>query len=334
MNIAAQDLPRDEVAPPASAGWIETLGKACGRFFTGPGFVGFMLAATMLYEAFLAAVLLVPDAAGAFGAFATEFKIWCFSYDPRTGGMAWAAVWIMMLEPVFIAALVALLWRRAVRRLCSRAGLGEHWRAVCAGLVAAALAIGGMFVVGDAEASEGPPPPFPGERIRTALEAPEFSFGDQHGAAFGLGDARGRVVLMTGIYAYCATSCPEILRELQALQETLPREVRDRLTVVALSLSPEYDSEIMRQRIAEGYGQEYPHFRYLNGEPDAMHDVLTRLGFARVRDYRTGVITHTNLFIVVDAQGRIAYRLSLDERLRPWLREAVTALAGEAAAEG
>jgi cytochrome oxidase Cu insertion factor (SCO1/SenC/PrrC family) len=139
------------------------------------------------------------------------------------------------------------------------------------------------------------------------------------------------VVLMTGIYAYCATSCPEILQEIQALQATLPAEVRARLTVVALSLSPEYDSDILRQRIAEGYGQEYPQFRYLNGDPDVMHDVLSRLGFARVKDSRTGVITHTNLFILVDAQGRIAYRLSLDERLRPWLREAMLALADEAA---
>ena len=176
-------------------------------------------------------------------------------------------------------------------------------------------------------------PPFPGERIRTAIVPPEFSFADQHGAAFGLDDARGRVVLMTGIYAYCSTTCPEILKEIQALQESLPAEVRERMTVVALSLSPEYDSDILRQRIAEGYGQSYPHFRYLNGEPTVMHDVLLRLGFARRPDVRTGVIEHSNLFILVDAQGRIAYRLSLDERLRPWLREAVLALAEEAAQE-
>ncbi|MBE2216148.1 MAG: SCO family protein [Opitutaceae bacterium] len=291
---------------------------------------GFLLAATGLYELFLAAVMLVPDAAGAFGAFAREFKVWCFSYDPRTGGMAWAAVWIMFLEPVFIASLVVALWRRAVGELLSPAGLRAHWRAVLTGLATAALTIGGMFLVGGAGAADQLVPPFPGERIRTAIEPPDFSFGDQEGNSFRLEDARGRVVLMTGIYAYCSTSCPEILREIQALQATLPEEVRARLTVVALSLSPEYDSDILRQRIAEGYDQEYPHFRYLNGEPEPVHDVLTRLGFSRVKDSRTGVITHTNLFILVDAQGRIAYRLSLDARLRPWLREAVLALAGEA----
>lgn len=316
---------------PGGDGGRRGLAGTCGRFFTGAGFPAFILAATLLYEAFLGAVMLVPDGAGPFGAFAREFKVWCFDYDPRTGGMAWAAVWVMLLEPLFIAGLVAGLWRQAIRVLVTRAGILAHARAALAGLGAAALAIGGMFVVGGGSDADEPVPPFPGERIRTAIAPPDFSLSDQHGAAFGLGDARGRVVLMTGIYAYCSTSCPEILQEIQALQATLPAEVRERLSVVALSLSPEYDSDIMRQRIAEGYAQEYPHFRYLNGEPETMHDILTRLGFARVRDPRTGVITHTNLFILVDAQGRIAYRLSLDERLRPWLREAVHALAAEAA---
>ncbi len=321
-----------DLAPGGDGRW-RALAASCGRFFTGPGLPAFFLAATGLYELFLAAIMLVPDAAGWFGAFATEFKIWCFGYDPRTGGLAWAAVWIMFLEPVFIAGMVTLVWRSAVRELFTPRGITAHWRAAGSGLVAAALAITGMFVVGGTDSAAQEVPPFPGERIRTAIEPPAFAFGDQHGAPFGLGDARGRVVLMTGIYAYCSTSCPEILQEIQALQATLPAEVRERLTVVALSLSPEYDSDILRQRIAEGYGQEYPHFRYLNDDPEAIHDVLTRLGFARVKDPATGVITHTNLFILVDAQGRIAYRLSLDERLRPWLREAVLALAGEAARE-
>lgn len=321
--------PVDMAPLPGGDGGVRGLGAACGRFFTGAGFAAFVLAATGLYEAFLAAVMLAPDGAGLFGAFATEFKIWCFDYDPRTGGMAWAAVWVMLLEPLFIAGLVAMLWRQSLRQLASRRGLAAHARAGLAGLAAAALAIGGMFLIGAPSAAGEPVLPFPGERIRTALTPPAFSLEDQHGTAFSLDEARGRVVLMTGIYAYCSTSCPEILQEIQALQAALPPQVRDRLTVVALSLSPEYDSDSMRQRIAAGYGQEYPHFRYVSGEPAIMHDLLTRLGFSRTRDSRTGVIAHTNLFILLDAQGRIAYRLSLDQRLRPWLLEAVLALAAE-----
>jgi hypothetical protein len=80
----------------------------------------------------------------------------------------------MLLEPLFIAGLVAMLWRRAVSRLVTRAGLVAHARAGLAGLGAAAVAIAGLFVVGGTGAAEEPVPAFPGERIRTAIE-PETS---------------------------------------------------------------------------------------------------------------------------------------------------------------
>ena len=57
------------------------------RFFLGAGLPVFLLAAAAIYEAFLFWLVFAPDGAGWFGTFAREFKIWCFSYDPRTGGM-------------------------------------------------------------------------------------------------------------------------------------------------------------------------------------------------------------------------------------------------------
>ena len=60
-------------------------------------------------------------------------------------------------------------------------------------------------------------PPFPGERIRTAVIPQAFQLTDQAGRACSLEDLRGRVVLVTGIYAMCATSCPEILIETRKL---------------------------------------------------------------------------------------------------------------------
>jgi protein SCO1/2 len=173
--------------------------------------------------------------------------------------------------------------------------------------------------------------PFPGERIRVHLTPPTFRFIDQKGTAFSLEDMRGRVVLATGIYATCSLTCPEILRETTALLESLPPGARERVSVVALSLNPEDDSEELRERVTAGYGFRHTEFRYLNGEPKAMHAMLTQLGFAHAKNPRTGVIEHANLFLLIDARGQIAYRFTLDPRRRSWLREALAALAAEAA---
>jgi protein SCO1/2 len=139
------------------------------------------------------------------------------------------------------------------------------------------------------------------------------------------------VVLITGIYAMCSTTCPQILIETKKLIESLPAAARDRLSVVALSLNPEYETTDLMAALASGYGFKHPEFRYLNGEPDLMHRVLEQLQFARVRNAETGLIDHANLFILLDAQGRIAYRFNLNPRHQVWLREGILSLVTEAA---
>lgn len=300
------------------------------RFFTGTGFPLFLLSATLVYEAFLLAIVFAPEGTGAWGGFSREFKQWCFRYDPRTGGMEWAAVWVMLVEPAFVVGVAAFLWRRGLRPLRALAGWKKHCRAAAAGVLAATAAMGGLFAYGRPDADHDAPLPFPGERIRTRLTLPSFTFNDQKGHSFSLEEMRGRVVLATGIYAMCSTSCPEILRETKTLLDSLPSHIRERISVVALSLNPEEDSTDLMDRVTEGYGFRYPEFRYLNGAPVGMHETLTRLGFARVKNPRTSVIDHANLFLLIDARGEIAYRFTLDARHRSWLREGLVSLAQEA----
>jgi protein SCO1/2 len=301
-------------------------------FFSGAGFPLFLLAAGVGYEAFLLAVVFAPESTGAWGGFAREFKQWCFRYDPGTGGMDWAAVWVMLVEPAFVVGVAAFVWRRGLGLLRTRAAWLAYRRCMFAGLLGSAAAMTALYAYGRPDASAGSALPFPGERIRTQLDVPAFAFVDHRGTPFALEAVRGRVVLATGVYAMCSLACPEILLETKALLATLPAAARARVSVVALSLNPEEDTLELMGRIAEGYGFSYPEFRYLNGPPAEMHDLLTRLGFSRVKSPRTGVIGHANLFLVLDGEGKIAYRFTLDSRHRDWLRQAILSLANEAPA--
>lgn len=298
------------------------------EFFIGTDLPVFLLAAAAVYEVFLLALVFAPEGAGWWSDFAREFKIWCFSYDPRSGAMEWAAVGMMLLEPLFVVGAAVWLWRSALRglRWCAT------WRPAFAGVVVATLAAGSLLAVESRLGADDPLPPFPGERIRTQITPPPFRLVDQMEEGVGLDDFGGRVVIMTGVYAACATTCPEILIETRRLLDTLPPEARARVSVVALSLNPEYESTAIMAGMASGYGFTHPEFRYLNGEPALMHRVLEQLQFARVRNPQTGAIDHANLILLVDARGRIAYRFNLNPRHQAWLREAVLQLAAEAAA--
>lgn len=289
----------------------------------------FLLAAVAVYEAGLLFMVFAPLESGWLGDFLREFKVWCFSYDPRTGGMEWSAVGMMLMEPLFVVAAAVLLWRRALagsRWLAS-------WRSAVAGIGTAVAAIASVLTLAPAVAGEPELPPFPGERIRTALVPPAFRLNDQTGREFALEELRGRVVLVTGIYAACSTACPQILIQTRELLASLPADVRARVSVLALSLNPEYETTELMAAVASNYGFVHPEFRYLNGKPGVMHDVLDRMQFARFRDPKTGLIEHANLLMVLDAGGRIAYRFNLNPRHQAWLREAVLSLAAEAGAE-
>jgi protein SCO1/2 len=300
------------------------------QFLSGTGLPVFLLSATLVYEAFLIAVVFAPPGSGPWSRFSEEFKVWCFGYDSGTGGMEWGEAWAMLLEPLFLASLAVILYRGNLRTLLRPGGIRGQWRAATGGTVVASMAIFGLVGYGKPEPEAARP--FPGERIRTRIEAPEIRLTDHRGKAVDLDDLRGRVVLVTGVYAMCSTSCPEILREVKALTDSLPEAQREHLSVLALSLNPEYDTARLMSAVASGYGFSYPEFRYLNGDPEVLRELLTRLQFSPVRNEETGLIDHANLFLLIDADGRIAYRFNLDPRHRPWLEEATSQLIQEAAA--
>lgn len=318
---------------PATIALPEASRYAAGaRFFTGAGLVVFLASALAAYEAFLLVTIFGPTESGWLGDFVRDFQLWCYRGDPRTGGVSWVAVSVMLLEPVFVVLVAAVLWRDTCVEVWRHPRVWRsHARAAAAGLGLVGACVAGLVVYARvAQSRIEALPPFPGEAIRVALPVPDTALVDQKGAAFRLADLRGSVVLVTGVYAACTTTCPEIFKETKAVLDELAPVERAGLRVVALSLNPEYETAAIMDGMAQGHGFAHPEFRYVNGErPAEMHDLLTRLQFSAVRNPQTGVIDHANLFLLIDRQGAIAYRFTLDPRHRAWLLEGLRALLRE-----
>lgn len=327
MSAPVSDAFRPAGAPPAAAS-----GGAVGLFLTGPGLLVFLLTALAGYEAFLLLTIFGPTGRGWLGDFVRDFQRWCYRGDPRTGGLSWLAVIAMMAEPPFVVAIAALLWRSAFAQLRAPRAWLAHRRAAALALGLVAGSAAGLFLYARQDAvRELVVPPFPGESIRVHLALPDTPLLDQKGVAFRFEDLRGRVALVTGVYGACTTSCPQILLETRRILDELPAAERAQLSVVALSLNPEYETAELMDAIAGARGFTYPEFRYVNAaRPAAMHDVLTRLQFSATRNPQTGVIDHANLFLLVDRANQIAYRFTLDKRHRAWLRTALRSLLTEA----
>lgn len=297
-------------------------------FFNGAGLPMCLLAVALVYEAFLLAVIFAPAGWGPWSRFSEEFKIWCFSYNPATGGMRWGAVWLMIFEPPVLALITIFFYRRNLLELGFLGVWRHHWKAVFTGGFLTILILLGLGFTRPISADSAALP-FPGKRIRTELTPPSIHLTDQRGREVSLESLRGKVVLITGVYTTCSTACPKILQTVKRVMDAVPEKERESFVAFAISLDPENDASWMMNAVAEANGFSETSFHYLNGDVKTVRAILEHMGFAAIRNEETGAIDHANLFVLVDTQGRIAYRFGLDPRHESWLHEATAELLEE-----
>ncbi|MBZ0271089.1 SCO family protein [bacterium] len=303
---------------------------ALNAFFESWRFPVFMLVVVAAYMAIEITVLLSPPGATGFSAFAEDFRVWCFGYDPATGRMEWGYVAAFLLQPVILGSVIYAFWRRPLREIAARPAAAIPYAAAALLLVAACGAGFAAF----ASTPNDTELPFPAEELRTALVPPSFALTDHDGAAVRLEDLRGRVVLVTAVYASCGFTCPMIMGQTKNAVGALSEDERAGLTVAAITLDPEHDTSAVLAEMAKGQGVSAPLYRLLTGDAPVVNDLLDRFSVARTRNPETGVIDHANLFILIDRAGRIAYRLSLGDRQERWLISALRLLLSESAGLG
>lgn len=239
-------------------------------------------------------------------------RLACFGAGPD--GLPNAGGWVLLVgEPIGMLAVLCTVWRDALRRdlrlveaqaagrlLLRAVGVGLAWGAVwSAARVRTALA-----------AAEPRWEATPGSPVRVAGEAPSLMLSDQHGRRFDLAQLRGRPVIVTFAYAHCATVCPTIVR---GIQRARAESGRPDIPIVVVTLDPWRDVAARLPAVADAWDLASGD-RLLGGEVDEVNAVLDAWGVRRERDARTGEIDHTPAVLVVDRDGRLAWRLGGDVR--------------------
>lgn len=298
-------------------------------FFESWRFPVLMLAVLLSFDLFQLAMLVIPKSATGIGAFAEEFRVWCYGLDQQTGEFEKSYIAIFLAQPAAMCAVLGYVWRRQVKN-----AFRHERRAMLPYLGVAALMVSALLVslVGVGGKSAEAAQPFPAKELRTAKPAPLVALTDQNGDKADLGSLKGNVVVVTGIYATCFHTCPLIMGQLRRGLDALSAEERQQVRVLAVTLNPEHDKQPVMLKTAARYQVKAPEYRLLWGEPDEVNGTLDRLEIARSKNPMNGEIDHANLFIVVDKKGQVAYRLTLGERQERWLVDALRLLVKEPAA--
>ncbi len=311
-------------------GLIERIGKTIG----GAGFAATLLSMLVFGTAAVGALVLVPPAHEGLGAFAADFRTWCFGWDPATGSWEWGYIITFIAQPIGLSAAIFFVWWEP---------LGEMWRdrkrtvavAASVGMLIVGCAGAGFAASADIDTSRRTEElPFPERALRTSVPAKDFTLTAHDGSKVTLSDLRGKTVLLTAVYAHCPHTCPMIvLQTRRVLAELSPRE-RANLVVLGVTLDPEKDDVASLAEMAKLQRVEAPGFRLLTGDKDDVEYVLDMYGFQRTRDPETGVIDHASMWVLVDREGKLAYRLTRGERRKEWLRKGLQALLAETTAGG
>jgi protein SCO1/2 len=157
-------------------------------------------------------------------------------------------------------------------------------------------------------------------RLPTIGVAPPFALTASDGGRLALADLRGKVVVVTFVYATCADTCPLLTSKLARLRERLGRDSPSRVAFVAITVDPERDTPEVLKSYAQLHGASGPGWAFLTGTLAEIQDVERRYGvFARKTP--RGDVDHTFLTSLVDRAGalRVQYmgvRFDPDEMLR------------------
>ena len=303
-------------------------GKAVRSLFEGPWFAVFMVSVLVLWNAMLLAVMLAPDLQGPIGAFSADFKRRCLQYDSLTGSVNWGNAIPYMVTPVVLGTATVLIYRKqlgaAFRNpmalsICVGAALGV----VCLG------AVGLLEVSGVSAASDETTLAFPAEKLRTQLRPPEFRLTNQNGNLVSPQDFRGQVVMLTAIYATCPDACPMVLAQAKNVLAGLTEAERANVHVIAVTLDPERDDPAALTLLADTHRVTAPAWNLVTGTPQQVNPVIDSLGVWRAWNAEKGRLDHSNVFLLIDRQGRLAYRFSLGETQELWLTEALKVLVAE-----
>lgn len=147
-----------------------------------------------------------------------------------------------------------------------------------------------------------------GTYVRKGDALPAFGLIDEDGNFMLIESLRGHPFVMNFIFTRCAapTMCPASSTRMAAMQKAAAERGMDRLHFVTISFDPAFDSPGVLRQYAAGFGMDLSNFHLLTGSEAWVDDLLRQFGILTVEE--NGTINHTMATLLVDAEGRVAFR--------------------------
>lgn len=138
----------------------------------------------------------------------------------------------------------------------------------------------------------------------------DFNLTNQIGEAVSLASLQGKIWVGDVIFSRCAGPCPQMTKNMQALQSAL--EGDDSVKLVSLTTDPEFDTPEILEKYGARYDVKPSKWWFLTGDKEEIVrlavDGLKLTAVERTPEERespSDLFIHSTLFVVVDQQGRL-----------------------------
>lgn len=129
----------------------------------------------------------------------------------------------------------------------------------------------------------------------------------QDGESINIQSLSGKRQVVSLIYTHCMHTCPTIVATMQNIEKKLPKEVLDNTEFVLVSLTPNSDTPSVMKEFADKRKLNQQRWRLLTGDPNDVRSLAMALNI-RYKKSEDNEVAHSNMFTLLDEQGRIVFQ--------------------------
>jgi len=144
------------------------------------------------------------------------------------------------------------------------------------------------------------------ERRELRVPVPDFRLADHNGVPLSFKSLRGNAIIINFMYTSCPDICPLLTASVKRVQDQLTAREQGNVRFLSITTDPEIDTPAILKAYAERHGVNLSNWSFLTGQPQTLARVWQDFGVT-VRKQAKGLIDHTTLTTIVDAEGRMRF---------------------------
>lgn len=272
-------------------------------------------------------MFLVPTGESALSQFATDFKVWCFGYDPHSDQSQIVYILGFLMESFVVAGFVWVYWKRRIFMAFhhERPAFFLQIALVFSIILATSATYYNFYTAKISDAV----PIFPSAALRTSFNGPQFSLINHRNEKVTQDNFKGTSLVITAFYAHCTSMCPTILNQLKEIYSKVNANEQEKINFLVITMDPEKDDVETLKDMSDGYDLNRSNVHFVTGDPVVVNKLLDQLSFSRQRNKESGEIDHAGLYLVLDNNYKIAYRFTAGKLQEKWMLEAIQILTKE-----